>query len=151
MDRGLMRTAMLLCGAYAIVACAGKGGLTSSYVPCGVLTKEEVASVIGESVSNVQEVPPDRCRYFGANPADFITVKASQTGANTLFEGADLAWKMMQVKQAPSAGIGDESYWDGYIIWARKGDAFVSIDMRFSPVNVTPAGTKLASLALSRL
>lgn len=109
-----------------------------------------------EPIVQVTQLPPDACRYVGQNPIDFINVRASETGGETLFQGSRLGASLIGIsrKQQGSAGIGDDSYWTGLhqnILWVRKGDAYFSIDMAMAPVDQQTVALKLARIAITRL
>jgi hypothetical protein len=145
--------------ACAIIACAGKrGSSASSYYPCSLLTASEVSAAMGEKILQVQQIPPDTCRYLGENPVDFITVRAEATGGQATFEGSRLGASLIGISRrtqdADRAGIGDESYWAGLhqnVIWVRKGDAFFVINMATTPVDQHDVALKLAQIAITRL
>jgi|SRR5579884_487240 len=145
-----MKSMWWFASATMLAACAS-GASSSGTNACSVLRSGEVAAAMNEPVSNVVRISPDRCRYFGRNPADFITVRASESGARTLFAGTGLGAGLLRLPHAQSAGIGDESYWADRTLWVRKGDAFVAIDMGTAAVDQVAAGTKLARIAVSRL
>lgn len=146
--------AVTLLGTSLLVACGShsKSSVASGYFPCSLLSAEEVSAALGEKVQQVQPVPPNRCRYLPENPVDFITVKAESSGAQALFQGSKLAGHMMGVKPSEqSLGIGDESFWVLSVIWVRKGDAYLNIDMVQAPVDQQAVGLKLARIASARL
>lgn len=133
---------------------AADAGVKSSYFPCSLLTRGEVSSALGVPVLEVDRVPPNRCEYRGKGALENIFVEASQTGADTQFEAGRIADTLMgqaQTKRAPK--VGDDSYWEamGNVLYARKGDAYVAIDMRAAAVKTQVVGPRLASLALSRI
>lgn len=146
-----------LC-ALAIAGCSAKrtAGAASAdtYLPCSLLTQSEVSASLRVPVLRVYHVPPNRCEYRGKGPLESIFVEASQTGADTQFNGIKLADTLMGVTPAKSAPtVGDDSYWEamGTVLYARKGDAYVGIDMRAASVKTKIVGPRLASLALSRI
>lgn len=143
----------ILPAIFAVSACASsqRAAGNTGYLSRNVLTRDEVASGMGEGVAKVVQIPPDRCRYIGENPIDFITIRASRSGGQTEFRGATLAAGLMHLPRAQSAGVGDESYWTQRVLWVRKGDAFLAIDMGTAPVDQQAAGVKLARIAVSRL
>lgn len=149
-----MRTLALLAiltAALTAVGCASHRAGDTGNPGCDVLTRDEAAAGMGEPVSRIVAIAPDRCRYFGANPADFITIRTSPTGGHTQFEGSALGAGMLHLPRPASAGIGDESYWAQRVLWVRKGDAFLAIDMGTAATDQRAAGEKLARIAVSRL
>jgi hypothetical protein len=121
------------------------GGSSTAYFPCSLITPQEVGAALGEKIEMVQPLPPDRCRYFPENPLDFITIKAASSGARAEFEGSRLGARLLGLKPTEqSAGIGDESFWQLSVIWVRKGDAYLNIDMKQAPVDQQAVGLKLA-------
>lgn len=144
-----LRLAMALTSASSVADC---GRSSVAYLPCSLLTPQEVAAALGEKIERVQALPPDRCRYFPENPVDFITVKAASSGARAEFEGSRLGARLLGIKPTEqSAGIGDESFWRLSVIWVRKGDAYLNIDMMQAPVDQQAVGVKLARIAAGRL
>lgn len=141
----------------ALGGCAAKHASAASadgYLPCSVLTRQEVSAALGVPVLNVYHVPPNRCEYRGKGALESIFVEASSTGADVQFEGGKIADTLMGVAQSkPVEKIGDDSYWEamGNVLYARKGDAYVGIDMRAAAVKTSVVGPRLASLALSRI
>lgn len=145
---------VVLLGTSILVACGShsRSSVAGGYFPCSLLSAQEVSAALGEKIQQVQPVPPNRCRYLPENPLDFITVKAESSGAQVLFQGTKLAGHMMGVKPSEqSVGIGDESFWVLSVIWVRKGDAYLNIDMVQAPVDQQAVGLKLARIASARL
>jgi len=156
---GSSRITAALC-AIALAACAAKhppaaaDASTDGYFACSLLTPSEVGAALGVPVLHEYRVPPNRCEYRGKGPLESIFVEASQTGADAQFEGEKLADTLMGVSQAKSdVKIGDDSQWEamGTVLYARKGDAYVGIDMRAAAVKTRIVGPHLATLALSRI
>lgn len=154
--RKLVTPAVMSIFGVLLNGCAGGHGQSAGYFPCSLLTAQEVAAQINEPVAQVTQLPPDSCRYLGQNPVDFIIVRASETGGQTLFQGTRLGASLIGInkQQQGSAGVGDDSYWAGVnqnVIWVRKGDAYFSINMATAPVDQHAVALKLAQVAVTRL
>jgi hypothetical protein len=144
----LLSAAALISCACVIAGCAGKTSAAGFSGPCSVLSRQEVSAAMREPVKAVQ-AGSDKCRYVADDQIDMITVEASETGAGTAFAGADLANHLMGVR-APTAG--DGSLWEpGPVLYMRKGDAYVGIDMRLANFDTKTVGPQLAKTALARL
>lgn len=89
-------------------------GPASQVDPCSLLTNEEVASVIGRKVDDVnQDVgSPASCAYTFVQPSGIpagnlaISVDVSR-GAKDVFEGG----KKLKDGNQPVSGVGDDTYW----------------------------------------
>ncbi len=149
-------TVTLLAG---ILFCAGCGHhddsstSTTTHDPCSVLTKADVEAVTHKSVADVSHVDDTHCAYGpkGGGP-DVITVEAAWSGADTQFQAGGIASSLMHdSEKAPK--VGDASYATamGNLFYARKGDAYVAIDMRAATVPVKTVGPELARRALARM
>lgn len=154
---GALATAALCAIAFAGCAAMHRSAAAATrdgYFPCSLLTPGEVSAALGVPVQHVYHVPPNRCEYRGRGPLETLFVEASQTGASTQFQGEKIADTLMGVAPEPAAAnVGDESSWEalGNVLYARKGDAYVGIDMRAAAVKTRIIGPRLASLALSRI
>lgn len=127
-------------------ASASSASPSTSYFPCSLLTFQEVAASQGEQMQGAQPVPPDQCQYLGQDPMDLVTVKAAKSGAKALFQS-----EKSQATGAPITDVGDEAFWVQSALWVRKGDAYVTIDMKQAPGDQQGGGLKLGRIAAGRL
>jgi hypothetical protein len=125
----------------------------TSHDPCSLLTKADVEAVTHKPVADVSHVDDTHCAYGPKNGGlGIITVEAAWSGADTQFQAGSIASSLMHdAEHAPK--VGDASYATamGNLFYARKGDAYVGIDMRAASVPVKTVGPELARRALSRM
>ena len=126
---------------------------TASHDPCSLLTKADVEAVTHKPVAEVARVDDTHCAYGPKRGGlGVITVEASWTGAGTQFQAGGIANALMHDSEK-SPKVGDASYATamGNLFYARKGDAYVGIDMRAAAVPVNTVGPELARRALARM
>ncbi len=125
----------------------------TSHDPCGLLTKADVEAVTHKPVAEMAKVDDTHCSYGPKSGGiDTITVEAAWSGADTQFKAGGMANTLMHdSEKAPK--IGDASYSTamGNVFYARKGDAYVGIDMRAATVPVNTVGPELARRALAKM
>lgn len=126
---------------------------TAAHDPCSVLTKADVQSVTGKPVSDVSKTDDTHCAYGSPKAAlGMIIVEASWSGADTQFQAGGMANAMMHDStKAPKVGDASYSTAMGQLFYARKGDAYVGIDMRGAMVPAGTTGPALARRALARM
>lgn len=121
--------------------------------PCSLLTKADVEAVTHKPVADVARVDDTHCAYGPKRGGlGVITVEAAWNGAGTQFRAGSIAGSLMHdAERAPK--VGDASYAAamGNVFYARKGDAYVGIDMRAAAVPVLKVGPELARRALARM
>jgi hypothetical protein len=121
--------------------------------PCSLLTKADVEAVTHKPVADVAHVDETHCAYGPKGGGlGVITVEAAWAGAGTQFQAGSIAGSLMRDRpKAPK--VGDASYAAamGNLFYARKGDAYVAIDMRAAAVPVNTVGPELARRALARM
>jgi hypothetical protein len=151
---GTFAICAIALAAFAAKQAVSTAPVNGSYLPCSLLTSAEVGAALGVPVLQVSHVPPDRCEYRGKGALETIFVEASQSGADAQFKGGEIADALMGLSRSSGAPkVGDDSYWEamGNVLYARKGGAYVGIDMRAAAVKTRIIGPRLASLALSRM
>ncbi|HEY0382696.1 MAG TPA: hypothetical protein VGC72_10885 [Candidatus Elarobacter sp.] len=125
----------------------------ASHDPCSLLTKADVEAVTHKPVADVSHVDDTHCAYGPKSGGlGVITVEAAWSGAGTQFQAGGIANSLMHdAEGAPK--VGDASYATalGNLFYARKGDAYVGIDMRAAAVPVKTVGPELARRALARM
>ncbi len=125
----------------------------ASHDPCSLLTKADVEAVTHKAVADVAHVDDTHCAYGPKGGGlGVITVEAAWSGAGTQFQAGSIASSLMHdAEKAPK--VGDASYATamGNLFYARKGDAYVAIDMRAATVPVNVVGPELARRALARM
>jgi hypothetical protein len=136
-----------------LAGCSHANDATSAHDPCSLLTKADVEAVTHKPVAAVASVDETHCAYGpkGGGP-DVITVEAAWSGADAQFQAGGIASSLMHdAEKAPK--VGDASYATamGNVFYARKGNAYVAIDMRAATVPVKTVGPELARRALSRM
>ena len=131
---------------------ASAPGSASAHDPCALLTTADVAAVIKKPVETAQHVDDTHCMYKPKNSVGGIILEAAWSGADAQFAGGVQANSMMG-DQEKSAKVGDASYSTamGNVYYARKGDAYVGVDMRAAAVPVETVGPALATKALARM
>jgi len=121
--------------------------------PCSLLTKSDVEAVTHKPVADVAKADETHCAYGPKGGGlGIITVEAAWSGADTQFQAGSIANSLMHDgEKAPK--VGDASYATamGNLFYARKGDAYVGIDMRAAAVPVNTVGPELARRALARM
>ncbi len=126
---------------------------SASHDPCSLLTKADVEAVTHKPVADVANVDETHCAYGPKGGGlGVITVEAAWSGADTQFQAGGIASSLMHdTEKAPK--VGDASYATamGNLFYARKGDAYVGIDMRAAAVPVNTVGPELARRALARM
>ncbi len=138
-------------GLGALTLALGWGGaLGAAPDPCRLLTTSEVGSALG--VKKVSATGRgDSCSYHGAGSFEVLTIevhrndRAGWTGisAGNAMIGA--------AKRAPK--IGDESAYGamGQVLYVRKGDDWIGVDMRGIMKKPASIGPSLARKAIARL
>ena len=125
----------------------------AAHDPCSLLTKADVEAVTHKPVADVAHVDETHCAYGPKGGGlGVITVEAAWSGAGTQFQAGSVASSLMHdSEKAPK--VGDASYATamGNLFYARKGDAYVAIDMRAATVPVNVVGPELARRALARM
>jgi hypothetical protein len=126
---------------------------SASHDPCSLLTKADVEAVTHKPVADVAHIDDTHCAYGPKGGGmGVITVEASWTGAGTQFHAGAMANTLMHdSEKAPSVGDASYSTAMGNLFYARKGDAYVAIDMRAATVPVNVVGPELARRALARM
>ncbi len=133
--------------------------------PCSLLSAEEVAAVIGASALEALPLSDRQCRYqptweISAGRWNFLTIEAAPQGANGKFAAAFVAASNMHappgfIDASSRPPVGDGSFFEGgpfpIAFYARRGDAYVEIDMRALTGNHSVMGPILAAKALDRL
>ena len=149
-------TATLLAGILVFAGCGHKDDSSTaaaSHDPCSLLTKADVEAVTHRSVAEVSHVDDAHCAYGPKGGGlGVITLEAAWSGADTQFQAGSIASSLMRDREkAPK--VGDASYATamGNLFYARKGDAYVAIDMRAAAVPVNTVGPELARRALARM
>ena len=147
--------AALLAGLLLVTACSRgqDSSSASAHDPCGLLTKADVEAVTHKPVADVTKVDDAHCAYGPKGGGmETITVEASWTGADTQFQAGALASSLMHdAEKAPKVGDASYAIAMGNVFYARKGDAYVGIDMRAATVPVNTVGPELARRALARM
>jgi hypothetical protein len=147
--------AALLAGLLLVTACSHgeDSSSASTHDPCGLLTKADLEAVTHKPVADVTKVDDTHCAYGPKGGGmETITVEAAWTGADTQFQGGALASSLMHdSEKAPKVGDASYAIAMGNVFYARKGDAYVGIDMRASTVPVNTVGPELARRALARM
>jgi len=125
----------------------------AAHDPCSLLTKADVEAVTHKAVAAVTPVDATHCAYGPkGGGAGIITVEAAWSGAGTQFRAGAMANTMMHdAEKAPKVGDASYSTAMGNLFYARKGDAYVAIDMRAAAVPVNAVGPELARRALTRM
>ncbi len=150
--------AALLAGALVVAGCSNRDDASSSsaataHDACSLLTKADVEAVTHKPVADVAQVDDTHCAYGPKGGGlGTITVEAAWSGADTQFQAGGIASSLMHdAEKAPK--VGDASYATamGNLFYARKGDAYVAIDMRAATVPVNVVGPELARRALARM
>jgi len=102
--------------------------------------------VLKKKVESAKATDDTHCMY---GP---IILEADWSGADSQFAGGQAANSMMG-DSGKTRKVGDASYSTamGNMFYARKGDAYVGIDMRAAAVDVKTAGPALAEKALARM
>ena len=150
-------TFIMLACAFALTACSHRDDSSSTaattHDPCAVLTKADVEAVTHKPVADVTKVDETHCAFGPkGGGVGVITVEAAWSGAETQFQAGGIASSLMHdTEKAPK--VGDASYATamGNVFYARKGDAYVGIDMRAATVPVNVVGPELARRALARM
>lgn len=131
--------------------------------PCSVLRSDEIAAAIGAPTVVANRLDEKQCRYRdpgGVRPGrwNLLTVEAAPHGAGVAFTGFTLARRLLAGASGytgMSAGppVGDAStFWAvGQMFSARRGDAYVTIDMRAARGDHAVIGPTLAAKALERM
>ncbi|MFN2528934.1 MAG: hypothetical protein ABR584_09500 [Candidatus Baltobacteraceae bacterium] len=119
---------------------------SATHDPCALLTTSEVSLVLKKHVGSGKATDETHCMY---GP---IILEAAWSGADAQFSGGQAANSMMGDSEK-TRKVGDASYSSamGNMFYARKGDAYVGIDMRAAAVDVKTAGPTLAEKALARM
>lgn len=120
--------------------------------PCSLLTKEEVAAVLGESVPEAKVVsfPRPNCVYSVSSGGQVVVFAFNDPSARGGFEIGKTA---QDTNAQPIAGVGDDAYWSPSIktINVLSGDVYLMVQlfsMRSEPLATAKA---LALKAISRL
>gem|GEM_PF-2503849 len=126
---------------------------TTAVDPCALLTPAEVAHALREPFVRVTRIDATHCMYKGKTVLSTIIVEASADGADGLFSGGRLAQNLMGDTGEPAIRIGDASFWTalGNVLYVRKGNGYIGIDMRGAGVRTRVVGPELARVALSRM
>ena len=126
---------------------------SSTHDPCSLLTKADVEAVTHKPVAAVAHMDDTHCAYGPkGGGTGVITVEASWTGAGTQFKAGGMANTLMHdAEKAPKVGDASYSTAMGNLFYARKGEAYVAIDMRAATVPVKTVGPELARRALTKL
>jgi hypothetical protein len=121
--------------------------------PCSLLTTAEVSSALHAKITKAQRSDETHCVYSPASGGiNTLTLEASWKDADTAFAGSKAGNSMIGGgSKAPK--IGDDSFYGamGQLLYARKGDAYVVIDMRGVTADTKTVGPQLARIAVSRL
>ncbi len=142
----------LLVSVLVLAGCSHSGE-SAAHDPCSLLTKADVEAVTHKPVADVAKVDETHCAYGPKGGGlGVITVEAAWSGADAQFQAGGIASSLMHdSEKAPK--VGDASYATamGNLFYARKGDAYVAIDMRAAAVPVKAVGPELARRALTRI
>ena len=143
----------MVAAVLVLAGCSHAEDTSAVHDPCSLLTKADVEAVTHKPVAAVAKIDATHCAYGpkGGGP-DVITVEAAWSGADTQFQAGGIASSLMHdSEKAPR--VGDASYATamGNLFYARKGDAYVGIDMRAAAVPVKTVGPELARRALARI
>ena len=148
----------LLAVVLALTACSHRddssaSATTVAHDPCGLLTKAEVEAVTHKPVADVARVDDTHCAYGPKGGGlGVITVEAAWSGADTQFQAGSIASSLMHdAEKTPKVGDASYAIAMGNVFYARKGDAYVGIDMRAAVVPVSVVGPELARRALAKL
>jgi hypothetical protein len=139
-------------GLGALVLAIGWGGaLRAAADPCKLLTTSEVGAALGVKQVTAKANGDAQCSYHGAGKFDVLTIevhrndRAGWTGisAGNAMIGA--------AKRAPK--IGDESAYGamGQVLYVRKRDDWIGVDMRGISKSPAAVGPSLARKAVARL
>ncbi len=147
----------MIVGMIALTGCShaddSSSNATATHDPCSLLTKADVEAVTHKAVADVAHVDDTHCAYGPKGGGlGVITVEAAWSGADAQFQAGGIASSLMHdSEKAPK--VGDASYATamGNLFYARKGDAYVAIDMRAAAVPVGAVGPELARRALTRI
>ncbi len=125
----------------------------ASHDPCSLLTKADVEAVTHKPVADVTNVDETHCAYGPKGGGlGVITVEAAWSGADAQFQGGSIASSLMHdSEKAPKVGDASYAIAMGNVFYARKGDAYVGIDMRAATVPVNTVGPELARRALAKM
>ncbi len=125
----------------------------AGFDPCSLLTPEEVgAAIAAPSVVRLQ-LDEKRCQFSQPDKYNILIVEAAPHGAGTYFAGTSLAFRLMGTTASPGPAVGDASFfWILDIMFtARRGDAYVTIDMRGTEGDKRAIGPALAARVLQRM
>ncbi len=147
----------MFVGMIVLTGCSHTGNsssnTTATHDPCSLLTKADVEAVTHKPVADVAHIDDTHCAYGPKGGGlGVITVEAAWSGAGTQFQAGGIASSLMHdAQKAPK--VGDASYATamGNLFYARKGDAYVAIDMRAAALPVNIVGPELARRALARM
>lgn len=129
---------------------------------CTLLTKAEVEAVLGEPIEKPQPVPAP-ASLLGVS--DFCGCKTVKTPPKVVLVGLeekcpslDPLLKRATAKPLSLSDVGDEAYWDGTALVARKGKACLFLAVRdqaraggMSQAEIFQADKTLAQKAVTRL
>lgn len=118
--------------------------------PCSLVTKEEIESVLGESVA-AGVADGDDCNYDAVKQG-LASARISwlHGHADAAMQGARSGIKMMNLGK-PVEGLGDEAiFMAPGVLYVRKGDDLVTVNLVLAP-NALDKTKTLAEKALSRL
>jgi len=121
--------------------------------PCSLLTTAEVGAAVGKSLAGAAATDARHCYYSpDAVGSGQLIVEANWTDADVQFAGGQMANSILgATEKAPKVGDASYSTAMGNVFYARKGAAYVGIDMRAAAVEVRVIGPKLAAMALARM
>ncbi|MDE3178875.1 MAG: hypothetical protein KGM47_04365 [Acidobacteriota bacterium] len=124
----------------------------ASFDPCSLLTNDEVAAAIHADAVDAHRQDGSHCVYKARGHFNMLIVEAARQGADGVFSGLKIANGLMGgSNQGPK--VGDESmFWAmGVMFSARRGNGYVTIDMRAANTQSSVAGPELAAKALTRM
>lgn len=150
---------MRVAGVAALIAviavlAAGTGTAATPKNGCGLLTKAEVVSALGEPLLKVEGGKSSTgavyCNWFGKDDKLFskgVTLTAAMDNVKQRYA----SYKSLMKKKTPLAGVGVEAVTDGTIILARSNRAMIQIGPMYANSGVTLATIKsLAKKSLAR-
>jgi len=121
---------------------------------CSLLTNDEVAAAIHAVAVESQPDDSSHCVYRAKDAGlNALIVEAGRQGADSVFAGLRTGSALIGgSEKAPKVGDESISWAMGQEFSARKGDAYVTIDMRgMTKGQTSVVGPQLAQKALARL
>lgn len=128
---------------------SGGGGGAGSGEPCSLLKVSEIEAAFGDHGDVAEGEPLGMlCTWqvgdideSGSGAIGVTRARGAGTPEQSITEIRDLALDPVEVE-----GLGDEAFFDGPILWFRKGDITVSVSAAFFP-EVPGSNDKVVELA----